>query len=175
MAAEGIHPAVAEKIKLKTQISFESWRYEPQGTLVVNDDIEIATYGVISYANPFYELGTVIKIKDWHFTIERKNNIGRRVFPDTNDPSLYVFTAFYKDYHCNFGIPFEDKPTLISHFVNLTLSTFAPILVPDISRPFSDASKEVKIELKPNSSPPLLAPSPPPPRSGKTYISIPFS
>lgn len=171
-----ILPAMAEEIKLKTQIPFESWIYQPQGTLILNDDAEIATYGTISYKNPFYELGVVIKMKDWHFTFERKNEVGRFMFPDNNNPLIFVVTAFYKNYHCNFGTTFLDSPEALYYFTNLILTTFAPILMPEVSQPLTDDSKKVKIEWKPNSiiPAPLTPIFPSTGRPGKVHISIPL-
>lgn len=172
MAIMEIPSALAEKIRLKTEILPDSWRFKSKGILVINDEAEIATYGSISYDNKIYELGPAIAMKDWYFTFERKSFIGRCIFPDNNDPLLFVLTAFYKNYHCNFGITLPSNEHTVALFTNLVLSTFGPILMPTGSAPLLDDSRKVRIEWKPHPSPPQPISSSG--RPGKTYISVPL-
>ena len=174
MAAEGIIPAIAEKIQTKTEILPTSWEFKSKGVIIINHDTEIATHGNIVHDNLDYNLGPAIKMKDWHFTYECKSDIGRRKFPDSNGSEYFFITAFYKNYHCDFGIMIFNDTDAVTTFTNLVISMFGPILMPEVSAPLLGNLTKVHIEWKPDPFnffpvPPFLL------CTAKTYYEIPFS
>ena len=160
---------ITQLAKAHTFIGAASWKYVHEGSVLVNGSDQIAAFGQILYANPNYELGQVLKMGDWHFTLERKSVQGRLAHPDKNAPTVYVLTAFHKEEHYNFGVVVRDSPDTMSTFTNLVFSTMGPILVPEVAGPLMDETKPVSIEWKRDLSPECLME-----RFGKVYISVPL-
>lgn len=140
--------------KVKTPIGHEGvWSYRRQGAIVRPNGKELLDYGRITYANKCFELGQVIRVRDWHFTLERKNTVGRRAFPDNNDPKVFWVVAFYHDYHYNFGITIEDCADTMDAFTTTVITHFCTLLEPVVFPPDAPPAYHFPLQWRPDPSP----------------------
>lgn len=108
------------------------WQFVATGDFYVDDRDTESYAGEIYYANPNYEIGSALKVRNWVFCLERMTPEARARITPQNDPEAWVISAFHGPSHYSFiAIKAPDQRTLNNDFVTFVVSRFWPILHPE--------------------------------------------
>jgi hypothetical protein len=119
-----------------------AWQFVATGDFFVDDRDTESYAGEICYANPNYEIGPALKVRNWVFCLERMTPEARARIAPQNDPEAWVISAFHGPSHYSFiAIDAPDQRTLNDRFVTFVVSRFWPILHPESFDVYLEAAK----------------------------------
>lgn len=148
MSASDVVNRIAQEAAASSPIPSELWGFERQGIITIGDPpAEVATYGILTSVNRFYEFSKSIQVRGWCFVLERKSAEGRQRFPDHNDPTAFFMCVYYRDRRYNLNTVFEDTAESLHEFTAIVVAKYVPLIIGrDVFRALVDVSKEVDVQ-----------------------------